>query len=1202
MSARSSAPSASGSSPATTPSRGGGPRVPIGTAPLNGDYTRRRLIARDEVREDSSLAPELQLEFEGLEAYEERSLGREQLAVVVGLPGSGKTSLVQALAKEEGGIERAVMLRLRDLRDVVGEPDLLLRRWLERGSVLAGEPVSIGDVLAGGTRVWMLLDGLDEAPLELRGPLAAAIERLSAHYPQHRFTVTSRPVAALADLSEVWRVFDLLCDDSWRSDYLRNIDVDEEEFWASLGPAAPRLRSLLRIPFFLRGAVELREAGREIDGALQISLALLERALAADAQLATLGNAPREWLLRVALLQQLSGTTVVGEQALAALAAEFGLGDPVLLTDLLASRSLLATSEGGWTFTHRLFGEALVAEHLLEEDPRRWIDCVAPEVGGWSAVLDQWTAPLQMALDRSGEWRAEIGSRDRHFAARATPPDAPPKERLAAASDLWHRALEWDVWVEPVGWQEAASDAAVIVDLIRGGGADPLLEEIRGALDAPSRYARGNAVDVLAAVPVDDIAEVLAGVIESDEDAVVRRSAATAARWLNLVEVRDQVIRQAASSTNDVEAVEMAATAIALVPPERRLAVAEEIAAAGNSSVWVAARSAGLPATDHLIVLERLLKEESASQALLVGDLAQLVTELGDGLAPETVEQFAYLATLLRASDAEVLEFAATRPEESARGVVRALDEGELSPWEKVPLLDAIIPAALELAGAEPAVAEAYAEGAQPEIHRAVDRPEPAPSPPRLDAVLRLAEPERRARLARLVSFERDEVDDLGDEETEALRQTLDRWWGEADLRAAVKTEGPRADIEPWAAVMLSFGAAAQLALDDERWIQVATCSWLFRPQLDWLALQATQERVDRAADGATGVRVLADLARVAGGFDLHVVLSRLEAAPLDDAVEADLIRAGEEVGRVAGLTGLERLAAADARWSALLLPQLAAAGSLDAQLAELEELVATLESGQRVSSVELLWLPAIRDRKALPMLERALVAAGVSEPQGTHHSLTLPILGAIKAVGGLASVRALDAVARQRPYDGAQFLIADRDRALQAVLGPAAEPAAESLGQSLRLPLEQADQASRPRLRGEVGASLRKALAAMSFDVPAVCFGARVQRVQVRGGLPEPERGPVPISLVLGTEALSTLGEDAHTAGLLGGGWIRLWLTDLTGVEPGSSVRVSALLPDGTAVHAEAQVIGVPGSVELELEWTLPEAPEEIAFTILAD
>jgi hypothetical protein len=1180
---------------------GGDPRVPLDTAPPAGPYTPRRLIARDEVRQDSSLAPETQLQFGGLEAHSELSLRREQLSVVVGPPGSGKTRLVQSLA-EEGGSERAVMLRLRDLRDVVGEPELLLRQWLEQGSVLAGETVPIGDVLAGRARVWLLLDGLDEAPLGRRRPLAEAIERLSSHYPQHRFTVTSRPVAALADLSDVWRVFDLLCDDSWRSAYLAGIGIEEEAFWASLGPAAPRLRSLLRIPFFLQGAVELREAGEEIDGAMQISLALLERALAVDGQLATLGNAPREMLLQVALLQQLSSSTVIGEGTLEAVAAEAELGDATLLADLLASRSLLVTSEGGWTFAHRLFGEALVAEQLLKEDPRRWIDCVAPEVDGWSAVLDQWTAPLQMVLDRSGEWRAEVASRDRHFAARATPREAPRGERLEAASTLWRRALEWDVWVEPVHWNEAGSDAMAIVDLIEGGDLDSLLEEIRRALVAPSRYARGNAVDVLAAVPVEDIAAVLADVLESDEDAVVRRSAASAARRLQLVDVRDQVTRWAMAPADNSEAAEMAAAAIALAPPERRLAVAEEIAEAGNPAAWDGLRSADLPAADRLAMLERQWKEDSASRASLARELTRLVAELGHGVARETAERLAHLAALLKAADPVVLEFAAANSEDAARGVVRALAERELSHSGIARLLGAIGPVALETAGADPIAVEASAGRPELEVRRVVSSPEAVLGPPALAAALRLAEPQRREQLARLVSLEREGVDELGDEGTEILRQTLDRWWGQADLRAAVKVEGPRADIEPWAATVLRFGAAARLLLDDERWIQVATCGWLFEPQLDWLALQATQDRVDQGAARAPSVRVLADLARIAGGFDRHRVLARLESTPLDDAAEVDLLRAGEEVARVDGLRGLERLTAADRRWAALLRPQLAAAGSLEAQLIELEEMVEVLEKDQRIPSIELLWLPAIRSREALPMLERALVAAGAAEPPGTHPSMTLPILGAIEAVGGLESVEVLDAVARERRYDGAQFLVANRNQVLQTVLGWAAVPAAESLARSLRLPLEQAGPVVGPRLLGEIGAGLREALAAMRFDVPAVSFSAGVEQVQVRGGLPEPERGPAPISLVLGTEAISVLGEDARATGLLEDRRIRLWLTGLAGVGPGSRIRVSALVPGGASVHAEAEVRGAPGSLELQLEWVPSEAPGEIAFTILAD
>ncbi len=532
-STRSSSRSASSSSPARRPGRRPGGRWSGSPTPTPTPSTPpARCSPGTRSRRNRRCRRRLQVEFGDLTAHGETSLEREQLAIVVGPPGSGKTRLLQELARRPGA-DRVLLLRLRDVRDAVGEPEALLRRWLEAAAALAGEPVAIENVLAGQVRIWLLLDALDEVPLERRRAVAEAIEMLSRTFPQHRFTVTSRPVAALADLSPTWRVFDLVCDRRWRSEFLAANEVEEERFWAELAPAGPRLESLLRVPFFLRGAVHLLERGQTVTDAMQIALALLDESLQADDSLAPLGAAPRAWLKRVALLQQLSGGGSIGDEALEALAADQGgLGDLAVLTDLLASRSLLAASSGRWTFTHRLFGEALAAEQLLAEPPEPWLDCVAPETGGWSAVLDQWSATMAMVLFRSAEWRGQVASRDPRFAARATPPDAPGEERLAAASLLWRRAAEWEVWIDPVSTGPATTDAEVIAALDRGGDLDPLLRDVKSGLGAPSRYVRGNAVDVLAAVEPPDAAGLFGEVLADDPDQVVRRAAASAARSL----------------------------------------------------------------------------------------------------------------------------------------------------------------------------------------------------------------------------------------------------------------------------------------------------------------------------------------------------------------------------------------------------------------------------------------------------------------------------------------------------------------------------------------------------------------------------------------------------------------------------------------------------------------------------------------------
>jgi hypothetical protein len=1046
----------------------GGPRIEPRTLEADAAYAARRLIARDEVDTDTELPAEMQLQFGELHAHDETILEQEQLSIVVGPPGSGKTRLLQELARRQrGGGERSILLRLRELRQVVGEPELLVRAWLEHADVLDGDPLQVDAVLNDRARVWVLLDGLDEAPLEQRGALAGAVERLARTYPQHRFTVTSRPVAALGNLSAPWRTFDLLCDDTWQAEFLRANDVDVQELWDALEPGGPQLRSLLTIPFFLRGSVQLVREGTPVTDAMQISLALLNQALGADDRLALLGGAPRRLLARAALLQQLSGETTTTQEALVALAAdEADLGDPVVIADLLAGRSLLTlTSAGDWAFEHRLFGEALVAEGLLAEDPVAWIDCAVPESHGWSAVLDHWVAPLKMVASRSGRWRAAIAERDVRFAARATPRDAPLDERAAAATLLWRRATDQDIWIDPMRRDfETVTDGEIVADLMRAGGLNELEDEIREGLHAPTRFVRGNAVDVLSMIPVPDIAAILGGVLEHDSDSVVRRSAASAARRLELTQLAEIVLERAKSPDDESEAGDMASVALRLSAPDRRLEVAVAIVEAGNHKVRDYMVLEGAPLADRAEWLATRARLGRGMASSVARELADLVTEAAALADDALTERLGYAAALVESRDERVLEFVAATPAAS-RGLVAALEEGAVVKWEIAQLLEAAGEDALRQAGASDDVLTTVASWrsarevpvAEPEL---VETPEPD-SRRDLRDVLRLPAEERRVELIRRASLDRAKIDELTEPEIEALGETLDAWWGDADLRAAVRVTGRSANIDHWAVVVLSFGPAMNLALSDERWVQVGTCGFLFEPQYKWLIAQASQDRLDRAAEEAAGnVRVLSELLYVGAELDTARVVERLVEADDSSADELDRLRAGESLLTVRNRAGLEALAGASEGWYAALRRRLAAVGVVEAQLAELADLAGSLRAGERPDRFDLEWLSGVTEPATLEALEEVLVLAGHHRAPEAYPDITVPVLNAITRLGVPTAVEFLDRVARERPYPGAQFLVDERDRLIQFLLEPAGQEAARTRAEALGLPMGIADDA----------------------------------------------------------------------------------------------------------------------------------------------
>jgi hypothetical protein len=1028
----------------------GGAKIEPRDVEVDTVYAARRLIARDEVETDTELPAEMQLQFGDLRAHDETILEQEQLSIVVGPPGSGKTRLLQELARRPRGGERAVLLRLRELRQVVGEPELLLRAWLEHAHVLDGDPLQVDDVLNDRARVWVLLDGLDEAPLEHRVTLAGAVERLARSYPQHRFTVTSRPVAALGNLSAPWRAFDLLCDDTWQTEFLGANDADAQELWDALEPGGPQLRSLLRIPFFLRGSVQLVRQGTPVTDAMQISLALLDQALGVDDQLALLGGAPRRLLARVALLQQLGGETTTTQETLVAFAAdEADVGDPLVVADLLAGRSLLTlTPEGDWAFEHRLFGEALVADHLLGEDPAAWIDCAVPETHGWSAVLDHWAAPLQMVASRSGRWRAAIAERDVRFAARATPPDGPLDERAAAAALLWRRATDLDIWIDPIRRDfGTVTDGEIVAGLIRAGSLNDLEAEIRAGLEAPTRFVRGNAVDVLSMIPVPDIVAILARVLEHDPDYVVRRSAASAARRLELAELTAIILERAKTPEDESEAGDMASVALRLSAPDRRLAVAVAIVEAGNHEVRDYMVLEGAPLADRAQWLAMRAKLGRGMASSVARELADVVAEAGGRADEALAERLGYAAALVESRDERVLEFVASTPA-AARGLVTALEEGAVVKWEIGQLLEAAGEVGLREAGAPDEVMTTVASWGtareapvpEPEIF---ETPEPG-SRPDLSDVLRLPVEERRVELIRRASLDRAKIDELTEPEIEVLRETLDEWWGDADLRAAVRVTGRSANIEHWAVVILSFGLAMNFALSEERWVQVATCGFLFEPQYKWLIGQASQDRIDRASDEAAGnLRVLSELLYVGVELDTAPVVERLVQADDSTADELDRSRAGESLLRAQNRAGLEALAGASERWYAALRRPLAAVGVVEAQLAELADLAASLRAGERPGPFDLEWLSGVTDLAALEALEAVLVLAGQHRAPEAYPDITVPVLNAIARLGIPTAVDFLDRVARERPYPGAQFLVDERDRLMQFLLEPAGREAA---------------------------------------------------------------------------------------------------------------------------------------------------------------
>ncbi|MDT0450072.1 NACHT domain-containing protein [Streptomyces hesseae] len=126
----------------------------------------------------------------------EKALAGQQRALVRGLAGSGKTTLVQWLAvtsARRGSIPFVIPLRRLDLKSAPPAPE----RFLEaiRSPLAAAQPPGWADRVLTEGRALLLVDGIDEVPAQRREETKEWLRDLIAAYPRSSFIVTTRPTA-----------------------------------------------------------------------------------------------------------------------------------------------------------------------------------------------------------------------------------------------------------------------------------------------------------------------------------------------------------------------------------------------------------------------------------------------------------------------------------------------------------------------------------------------------------------------------------------------------------------------------------------------------------------------------------------------------------------------------------------------------------------------------------------------------------------------------------------------------------------------------------------------------------------------------------------------------------------------------------------------------------------------------------------------
>lgn len=1008
-------------------------------------YTPRRLLRVDE-HDD----PQVALMLGTAELIDEATLVTQHRAVVVGIPGSGKSELLKHLASDPDADNLPALVRMRDVSAVTGSPESLLREWLMSADA-AYATVDPDEAIGGDVRVHLMLDALDEHQPRTRAAAVDAIARVADAYPAIRITLTTRPTVAITDLD--WPTYELQADSRWREDFLRMAGSSTEELLARVAQARPAIEPLLTIPFFVRRLVELDDA--QLQDALSradivaITKALLRQQVDADPDLARDAQAVVIWLTRVALRVQLTGSRRTSLAELEPLTAQLGLGDSILLTERLAGRSLFEETADGWSFGHRVFADCLVADALADDDPATWLDIVAPVAHGRSALREDWEAPIGYLCRASRPWREAIAGRDSVAAARTTPADTERDERRRAASALWEHAHRLQVWLDD-SMGRGHDDAAVVGAMIAAGGLDEIAEQIELALQTDSRYDRANGLDALMHAHPERGVELIGPILDREPDSTVRRSAASWARRLELYELRDLVLARALEPADDAEAGDMASIALRLTRDQDRAEVGRRMLAAGNTEVRDYMILQGLEPIEQIRwLLEVARADPDEATYGSHSQLTQAIGQLGD-TTPEQQRDVGEALALTHTTDPEALAWVQDHPA-AANGIVASLESGHIHRYDINRLLLAAGSRALTEAGAPTDVIEWAQACERPRVAVPPD-PDDYPQPERhpepqasLAGVLDLPSDERFATLLRHSTRLASDAQRASPGLRQRLHTVLDETWTERDLRDAITLTTNGATVQHWANLVLTYGPASEMTLGDPRWRQAATCGWLFSEQLRWLGQQATQERLD---DAATEIRPtprhLAQLLTMAGDLDVDAIIARtneLEGDPRDDEHDR-LLDALVRVGRPDALRALrDRYPQISDRAATLL----ARAGDPDAQRHELERLRDRFNAGERVDRDEVPWLEQVQDTSLLGIVVEVIHAAYVGRDQDEGDNPFTAARAAttvLDRIGGPAALDALDDIVTQRPWAGAQWLSQMLADVLQRELTAAAAPA----------------------------------------------------------------------------------------------------------------------------------------------------------------
>lgn len=526
------------------------------------------------VPESSMGDEELALFMAPARTLTEADLALEGRVVIVGAPGSGKTQLVRQVATHVAPDEFAVLIPLSEVRIGPTSFESVLEQWTRRGEWVGRQAPANAQALRERT-FHFFLDALDEVLPQEQERVARLIQELADAFPQHRFTVTSRPIAAVeAFSSDAWLKTRLLPDANWQTRYMEQRGV----CWETLERQMPELadiRDLLQLPFFIAAVVDSYESGTlaESHDLWDVLSGLVTTALQREegAGLLPLPSGPaRDWLRRLALTMNLNGRASISasEAGFVTLPETLGLaGNPEDVCEALVQRALFETRGGAYVFTHRLISAALVAETLDQIEPStELLDVIAPVRNDVVAgVREEWVVPLSFLLPRNENWRLAVEEKDPLQAARTVPLEATAEVRERAARLIWTTYEKWRIWIWNRNVPDFVEDGRRLARLLRSSDLEGLVNEIRLAARHESAQVRANAIEVLGLAGVD-VEEEVAKIIRNDPDPVVRRHAFLVAERCGYIGLYEDIAERARTSDDELEVQDATLVALEMAP------------------------------------------------------------------------------------------------------------------------------------------------------------------------------------------------------------------------------------------------------------------------------------------------------------------------------------------------------------------------------------------------------------------------------------------------------------------------------------------------------------------------------------------------------------------------------------------------------------------------------------------------------------